>query len=121
LNILKVFRVATGEEIAHYRTHAEITDMASGSDGRSLILGAIDGSLVILAIADCSMETHVEYLTELRAHLYSDDDDQTTILTARSTTGGAGALSMSIIARLAAKARRKETASDKQTNQNLMP
>lgn len=62
---IRVFRVADGRQIADYKTHAEITDIASAHDGRSLVLGAVDGSVIVLSLADSEMNDYVKFLTTM--------------------------------------------------------
>ena len=49
---IRVFRVCDGQQIADYKAHAEIKAMASTEGGTCLVLGAEDGSVVVLAISD---------------------------------------------------------------------
>lgn len=65
---IRVFRVSDGEQIADYKTHAEITDLVSAHDGRSLVLGAIDGSVIVLALADTALSYYVDFLTCMHSH-----------------------------------------------------
>lgn len=62
---VRVFRVTDGVQIADYKSHAEITALASSEDGLSVILGGIDGSLVILAVADPTMEINRKFLESM--------------------------------------------------------
>lgn len=59
---IRVFRLADGEQIADYKTHAEITDLVSAHHGKSLVLGAIDGSVVVLALADIALSDYIDFL-----------------------------------------------------------
>ncbi len=47
---ISVFRTSDGKQIAKYQAHAEIKAIASTQGGASLVLGAVDGSVVNLAI-----------------------------------------------------------------------
>ena len=62
---VRVFRVADGVKIADYKTHAEIRDIASTPGGTSIVLGAVDGSLVVLAIADPLNPANKDFLSAL--------------------------------------------------------
>lgn len=62
---VRVFRVADGVKIADYKAHAEIRDIASTPGGTSIVLGAVDGSLVVLAIADPLNPANKDFLSAL--------------------------------------------------------
>ena len=47
---ISLFRTSDGRQIAKYQAHAEIKAIASTQGGASLVLGAVDGSVVNLAI-----------------------------------------------------------------------
>lgn len=47
-----MFRTSDAEKIADYRVSAELSAIESTTDGKSLILGTLDGCLSTLAIAD---------------------------------------------------------------------
>jgi WD40 repeat protein len=51
---IRLFRVSDGEMIANYRLSAEAKVVTSSPDGQCLLVGGIDGSLVVLIIADPS-------------------------------------------------------------------
>ena len=59
---IRVFRTSDGKEIAHYKAHADIRAIASTGGGTSLVLGAVDGSVVVLVIADPKNRANVEFL-----------------------------------------------------------
>ena len=59
---IRVFRTSDGKEIAHYKAHADIRAIASTAGGTSLVLGAVDGSVVVLVIADPKNRANVEFL-----------------------------------------------------------
>ena len=62
---VRVFRVADGVQIADYKAHADIRDIASTSGGTSVVLGAVDGSLVVLTIADPIDPTNKDFVANL--------------------------------------------------------
>ena len=49
---IRLFRVIDGEMVANYRLSTEAKVVTSSPDGKCLLVGGIDGSLVILIIAD---------------------------------------------------------------------
>ncbi len=61
---IRVFRTSDGRQIADYKAHAEITAIESTDGGTSIILGAVDGSLVVLAIADPKND-NTEFISSL--------------------------------------------------------
>lgn len=62
---VRVFRVADGVKIADYKAHADIRDIASTPGGASIVLGAVDGSLVVLTIADPLNPSNKDFLASL--------------------------------------------------------
>ncbi|KFB37533.1 AGAP011163-PA-like protein [Anopheles sinensis] len=62
---LRVFRTNDAEMIANYRMQAELTAIRSTSDGRSLVLGTVDGCISVLAIADPKKEEMQQFLKDL--------------------------------------------------------
>uniref|UniRef100_A0AAG5DIR5 NWD2 C-terminal beta-propeller domain-containing protein n=1 Tax=Anopheles atroparvus TaxID=41427 RepID=A0AAG5DIR5_ANOAO len=62
---LRVFRTNDAEMIANYRMQAELTAIRSTSDGRSLVLGTVDGCISVLAIADPQKEEMQQFLKNL--------------------------------------------------------
>jgi hypothetical protein len=51
--------------IANYRMQAELTSIKSTTDGKSLVLGTIDGCLSVFLIADPEKEEMQEILKQL--------------------------------------------------------
>ncbi|ROT75470.1 putative NACHT and WD repeat domain-containing protein 2 isoform X2 [Penaeus vannamei] len=49
---IRVFRLTDGKMIANYRVQAELTAIAASEDGRTIVLGTVDGCLSSLTIAD---------------------------------------------------------------------
>lgn len=49
---IRVFRISDCKQLAHYKCHAQVNAMEGTADGTGLLLGAEDGSFVILTIAD---------------------------------------------------------------------
>ena len=49
---LRVFRVSDGCMIANYKVPSNLISIDSTSDGNSVALGMLDGTLIILTIAD---------------------------------------------------------------------
>ena len=62
---IRVFRVADGTQIANYKVQAEISAMEGSHDGASLVLGAVDGSLTTLCIADLEDEESAGNIAKL--------------------------------------------------------
>lgn len=62
---LRVFRTSNTVMIANYRMQAELTAIKSTTDGKSLVLGTVDGCLSVLSIADPESEDTFNYLSEL--------------------------------------------------------
>lgn len=62
---LRVFRTSDTKMIANYRMQAELTAIKSTTDGKSLVLGTIDGCLSVLAIADPEKDEMQEFLKQL--------------------------------------------------------
>ncbi|XP_065084724.1 NACHT and WD repeat domain-containing protein 2 [Ochlerotatus camptorhynchus] len=62
---LRVFRTSDTEMIANYRMQAELTAIKSTSDGKSLVLGTVDGCISVLAIADQEKPEMQEFLKQL--------------------------------------------------------
>lgn len=62
---LRVFRTHDTKMIANYRMQAELTAIKSTTDGKSLVLGTVDGCLSVLAIADPEKEEMQDFLKNL--------------------------------------------------------
>lgn len=62
LQCFKVFRTADAHLIADYRVPAELSAIDSTSDGKSLVLGTVDGCVTVLVIADPAKAEMQEYL-----------------------------------------------------------
>lgn len=62
---LRVFRVSDCEMIANYRMQAELTAIRSTADGKSIVLGTVDGCISVLAIADPQNANNFDYLQQL--------------------------------------------------------
>lgn len=62
---LRVFRTSTTEMISNYRMQAELTAIKSTTDGKSLVMGTIDGCLSVLAITDPDKPEIFKYLEDL--------------------------------------------------------
>ena len=62
---VRVFRVADGVKIAEYKAYTPIHVIASTPGGTSIVLGAVDGSLVVLAIADPLNPANKDFLSAL--------------------------------------------------------
>lgn len=72
---LRVFRVSDCEMISNYRMQAELTAIRSTTDGKSIVLGTVDGCISVLAIADPQNKNNFDYLQQLP----SRDPDVSTI------------------------------------------
>ncbi|CAB3365460.1 Hypothetical predicted protein [Cloeon dipterum] len=62
---LRVFRTADASMIANYRVQAELSAIASTKDGKALVLGAVDGCISVLALADPSKPEMISFLSTL--------------------------------------------------------
>ncbi|CAD7093198.1 unnamed protein product [Hermetia illucens] len=62
---LRIFRTVDTTMIANYRLQAELTAIKSSKDGRSLVLGTVDGCMSVLAIADPMKDDMTQYLEGL--------------------------------------------------------
>ncbi|KAK4290424.1 hypothetical protein Pmani_036667 [Petrolisthes manimaculis] len=62
---IRVFRLSDGRMIANYRVQAELTAIAGSEDGRTIVLGTVDGCLSSLTIADPTRPGIRDYLTDL--------------------------------------------------------
>lgn len=62
---LRVFRLADGKMIAKYKAHAEVKVMTCSPGGMSVIIGCVDGSLTVLALADPQFEENLSFLQAL--------------------------------------------------------
>lgn len=62
---LRVFRTSDNQLIANYRMQAELTAIKSTTDGRSLVLGTVDGSLSVFCIVDPEKLEMQDFLKQL--------------------------------------------------------
>ncbi|XP_011338040.1 NACHT and WD repeat domain-containing protein 2 isoform X2 [Ooceraea biroi] len=62
---IRVFRSLDCEMIANYRVQAELSAIDSTYDGRSIVLGTVDGCVSVLAIADPKKPEMTEYLANV--------------------------------------------------------
>jgi WD40 repeat protein len=62
---IRLFRVKDGKMLANYKASAEIKTMVSTPEGDAIVMGAVDGSLTTLAIADPEDDEHLEVLQDL--------------------------------------------------------
>ena len=62
---IRLFRVSDGKMLANYKASAEVKVIVSNPEGTAVVLGAVDGSLTTLAIADPEDEEHVDVLEDL--------------------------------------------------------
>ncbi|XP_050688331.1 NACHT and WD repeat domain-containing protein 2-like [Eriocheir sinensis] len=62
---IRVFRITDGKMIANYRVQAELTAIAGSEDGRTIVLGTVDGCLSTLTIADPTRPGIRDYLADL--------------------------------------------------------
>ena len=62
---LRVFRVKDGSMIANYRVPSDLSGLESTTDGISVVLGMVDGSMTVLTIADPKKGNMSEYLKAL--------------------------------------------------------
>lgn len=59
---IRVFRISDCKQLAHYKCHAEVNVIVGTAGGSHLMLGAVDGSFVMLTIADPIDEDSKEIL-----------------------------------------------------------
>ncbi|GIY01134.1 NACHT and WD repeat domain-containing protein 2 [Caerostris darwini] len=62
---IRLFRMSNGKMIGNYKLASEATDFRTTHDGLSVVVGGIDGSFVVLAIADPENEESKEKLQAL--------------------------------------------------------
>ncbi|XP_033222269.1 NACHT and WD repeat domain-containing protein 2 [Belonocnema kinseyi] len=62
---IRVFRSSDCEMIANYRVQAELSAIDSTYDGKSIVLGTVDGCVSVLGIADPMKTEMKEYLSNL--------------------------------------------------------
>ncbi|XP_011313550.1 uncharacterized protein, partial [Fopius arisanus] len=62
---IRIFRSSDCEMIANYRVPAELSAVDSTYDGKSIVLGTVDGCVSVLAIADPQKPEMKEYLRAL--------------------------------------------------------
>ncbi|XP_045112132.1 NACHT and WD repeat domain-containing protein 2-like isoform X2 [Portunus trituberculatus] len=62
---IRVFRLTDGKMIANYRVQAELTAIAGSEDGRTIVLGTVDGCVSTLTIADPTRPGIRDYLADL--------------------------------------------------------
>ena len=62
---LRVFRTSDSQLIANYRMQAELTAIKSTTDGRSLVLGTVDGCLSVFCIVDPEKLEMQDFLKQL--------------------------------------------------------
>ncbi|CAL8088660.1 unnamed protein product [Orchesella dallaii] len=62
---IRVFRTADAKMIANYRVPAELSSIDSTSDGKSLVLGTVDGCVTVLVLADPAKPEIKDYMKEL--------------------------------------------------------
>ncbi|KAH3716159.1 hypothetical protein DPMN_058878 [Dreissena polymorpha] len=62
---LRVFRLSDGKMVAKYKAHAEVKVMKCSPGGMSMIIGCVDGSMTVLALADPFYEENVEFLQSI--------------------------------------------------------
>lgn len=60
-----LYRSSDCEMIANYRVQAELSSIDSTYDGKSIVLGTVDGCLSVLAIADPKKPEMKEYLANV--------------------------------------------------------
>lgn len=75
---IRIFRIADCKQLAHYKCHAEVKVMACTAGGFNLMLGAVDGSFVMLTIADPIDSSAQEILSHLPSRQLIQDDVGTT-------------------------------------------
>jgi len=62
---IRAFRRKDGKLIANFRVQADLKDMETTTDGRSVVLGMGDGSMTTLTIADPEKQGIAEFLKSL--------------------------------------------------------
>ena len=64
---IRLFRVSDGKMLANYKASAEVKTIVCNHEGTAVVLGAVDGSLTTLAIADPGDEEHEKVLADLQS------------------------------------------------------
>lgn len=62
---MRLFRLYDGKMIGNYKLAAEASDFTTTQDGLSVVVGGVDGSFVVLAIADPENQAAREKLQQL--------------------------------------------------------
>lgn len=62
---IRVFRISDGRMIANYKTSAEVKSIVGNESGTCIVIGCLDGTLTMLAIADPEDEFHQKLLSSL--------------------------------------------------------
>ena len=112
---IRVFRVSDGKQIADYRAPAEIKALAGSSGGSSVVLGAVDGSVTVLTIADPKNKHNKSFLASLPSRNVELHEQTTTTTTSAANAQQGGKLAGTSangkfktvvqVARIAAKAK----------------
>ncbi|XP_060597437.1 NACHT and WD repeat domain-containing protein 2-like [Ruditapes philippinarum] len=59
---LRVFRLSDGKMVAKYKAQAEVKVLTCSPGGMSVIIGCVDGSMTVLALADPFYEENISFL-----------------------------------------------------------
>ncbi|CAG5115605.1 unnamed protein product [Candidula unifasciata] len=89
---IRVFRVSDGKMIANYKASAEVKSIVGNEQGTCIVIGCLDGTLTMLAIADPEDEFHQNLLWSLPSRNLTTSHDLTTfadILNAKNVMGTA--------------------------------
>ncbi|XP_076319840.1 NACHT and WD repeat domain-containing protein 2 isoform X1 [Tachypleus tridentatus] len=82
---IRLFRVTDGKMIANYRLSAESSCINSTPDGKSLVVGAVDGSVIVLVIVDPMNPECQEHLMSLPSRTSDGPHVGKSIMTFRTT------------------------------------
>ena len=110
---IRVFRVSDGKQIANYKVHAEIKAIESTQGGMAIVLGAVDGSMVVLSVADPEKQVNCEFLLSLPSRQVKEIPVEEE--TKEAQAGGAKAreensklISLAHVARITARAKKAQ-------------
>lgn len=69
---MRLFRMSNGKCIGNYKLAADVTDFRTTHDGLSVVVGGVDGSFVVLAVADPENPESKEKLQQLPSRCDGD-------------------------------------------------
>ncbi|KAL8615116.1 hypothetical protein ACOMHN_054485 [Nucella lapillus] len=107
---IRLFRVKDGKMLANFKASAEVKAIMCNAEGTAVILGAVDGSLTTLAIADPEDDEHEDVLEDLPSRAITVKPPQPPETTEKPANGEALSTKNAVgtalqVARFVAKAR----------------